>query len=154
MVCCFGLAPLLDDQRKSLTARTVCTRTHIRPKLRLPCWSFELLTRSAEFLQRQPRCHSSTAQQQAACLLTILCEEPKVAILHKREFRVNVSDGTVLNSTWQVAGVMRPLMSVGEMFNAGSKVFLQDRNPRVVSAKGKVVPQRRAGNVFLIDLWV
>ena len=77
-----------------------------------------------------------------------------MAILHKREFRVNVSDGTVLNSTWQVAGVKRPLMSVGEMFDAGSKVFLEDRNPRVVSAKGKVVPQRRAGNVLLIDSWV
>ena len=77
-----------------------------------------------------------------------------MASLQKPEFRVKVSDGTVLNSTWQVAGVKRPLMSFGEMFYAGSKVFLEDKNPRVVSAKGNVVPQRRAGNVFLIDLWV
>ena len=45
-------------------------------------------------------------------------------------------------------------MSVGKMLAAGNKVYLEDKNPRVVLAKGKVVPLRRAGNVFLIDLWV
>ena len=53
-----------------------------------------------------------------------------MAILHKRESRVKVSDGTVVNSIWQVAGVKRPHMSVGEMFDAGSKVYFKDKNPR------------------------
>ena len=48
----------------------------------------------------------------------------------------------------------RPLMSVGKMLAAGNKVYLEDKNPRVVLAKGKVVPLRRSGNVFLIDFWV
>ena len=53
-----------------------------------------------------------------------------MAILHTRESRVKVSDGTVLNSTWQAAGVKRPLTSVGEMFDAGSKVYFEDKNPQ------------------------
>ena len=48
----------------------------------------------------------------------------------------------------------RPLMSVGKMLAAENKVHLEDKNPRVVLAKGKVVPLRRAGNVFLVDSWV
>ena len=61
----------------------------------------------------------------------------KIQHLGKRESQVQVSDGMVFGSTWQMAGVKRPLM-----------------NPRVVFAKGKVVPLRQAGNVFLIDLGV
>ena len=78
----------------------------------------------------------------------------KIQNFGKKEFRVKLVDGTVLDSTWHVAGVKRPLMSVGKMLAAGSKVYLEDTSPRVVLAKGKVVPLRRVGNVFLIDLWV
>ena len=78
----------------------------------------------------------------------------KIPNYGKREFRVKLGDGTLLESTWQVAGVKRPLMSVGKMLAAGNKVYLEDKNPQVVLAKGKGVPLRRSGNVFLIDLWV
>ena len=40
------------------------------------------------------------------------------------------------------------------MLAAVNKFYLEDKNPRVVLAKGKVVPLRRAGNVFFIDLWL
>ena len=72
----------------------------------------------------------------------------------KKAFKVKLADGTVLNSTWQVAGVKRPLMSVGKMLEAGNKVHLDSSSPRVVLANGRTVALRRVGNVFLIDLWV
>ena len=72
----------------------------------------------------------------------------------QREFRVRMHDGMCAKSTWQVADVKRPLMSVGKMIAAGNQVHLDAKNPRVVRPKGGVVPLRKAGNVFLIDLWV
>ena len=65
-----------------------------------------------------------------------------------------MTDGHVKGSTWQVADVKRPLMSVAKMVPAGSRVHLDSKDPRTVRPKGDVIPLRKAGNVFVIDLWV
>ena len=48
----------------------------------------------------------------------------------------------------------RQLMSVAKMVAAGNRVHLDSRDPRIVRPKGDVAPLRKAGNVFVIDLWV
>ena len=72
----------------------------------------------------------------------------------QREIKVKMADGKKGNSTWQVADVKRPLMSVAKMISAGNQVHLDGSNPRVVRPKGDVIPLRKTGNVFLMDLWV
>ena len=37
---------------------------------------------------------------------------------------------------------------------AGNRVHLDSKDPRIVRPKGDVIPLRKAGNVFVIDLWV
>ena len=71
----------------------------------------------------------------------------------QRTFRARLQGGSTAKCTWQVADVKRPLMSVGKMIEAGNKVHL-DGNPRVVRPNGQSIPLRKAGNVYLIDLWV
>ena len=71
----------------------------------------------------------------------------------QKTFKVRLRDGTTAKCTWQVADVKRPLMSVGNMIEVGNQVHL-DGNPRVVRPNGQSIPLRKAGNVFLIDLWV
>ena len=63
-------------------------------------------------------------------------------------------DGHVAGTTWQVADVKRPLMSVAKMVAAGNRVHLDSKDPRIVRPKGDVIPLRKAGNVFVVDLWV
>ena len=58
-----------------------------------------------------------------------------------------MTDGHVAGRTWQVADVKRPLMSV-------AKMYVDSKDPRIVRPKGDVIPLRKAGNVFVIDLWV
>ena len=65
-----------------------------------------------------------------------------------------MTDGHVAGSTWRVANVKRPLMSVAKMVAAGNPVHLDSKDPRIVRPKGDVIPLRKAGNVFIIDLWV
>ena len=45
-------------------------------------------------------------------------------------------------------------MSVAKLVAAGNRVHLDSRDPRIVRQKGDVTPLRKAGNVFVIDLWV
>ena len=54
-----------------------------------------------------------------------------------------MTDGHVAGSTWQVADVMRRLMSVAKMVAAGNRVHLDSKDPRVM----------KAGHVFVVDLW-
>ena len=54
-------------------------------------------------------------------------------------------DGHVAGTTWQVADVKRPLMSVAKMVAAGNRVHLDSKNPRIVRPKGDVIPLRKAG---------
>ena len=49
---------------------------------------------------------------------------------------------------------MRPLMSVVKMVAAGNRVHLDSKDPRVVRQQGDVLLLRKAGNVFVVDLWV
>ena len=57
-------------------------------------------------------------------------------------------DGHVAGTTWQV------VMSVAQMVAAGNRVHLDSKDPRIVIPKGGVIPLRKAGNVFVVDLWV
>ena len=66
----------------------------------------------------------------------------------QRKFKVRMRDGHVAGTTWQVADVKRPLMSVAKMVAAGNRVHLDSKDPRIVRPKGE------AGNVFVVDLWV
>ena len=72
----------------------------------------------------------------------------------ERKFKVRMRDGHVAGTTWQVADVKRPLMSVAKMFAALNRVHLDSKDPRIVRPKGDVIPLRKAGNVFVVDLWV
>ena len=65
-----------------------------------------------------------------------------------------MSDWHVAGSTWQVAEVKRPLMSVAKTVAAGNLVHLDSKDPRAVRPKGDVILLRKAANVCVIDLWV
>ena len=65
----------------------------------------------------------------------------------QRKFKVRMTDGHVAGST------KRPLMSLARMV-AGNRVHLDSKDPRIVRPKGGVIRLRKAGNVFVIDLWV
>ena len=72
----------------------------------------------------------------------------------ERKLKVFMTDGHVAGSTWQVADVKRPLMSVAKMVAAGNCVHLDRKYPRTVRPKGDFIPLRKAGNVFVIDVQV
>ena len=57
---------------------------------------------------------------------------------------------------WEVhgSGVKRLFMSVAKMVAAGNRMHLDSKGPRIVRPKGDVIPLRKAGNVFVINLWV
>ena len=62
----------------------------------------------------------------------------------QRKFKVRMRGGHVTGTTWQVA----------KMVAAGNRVHLDSKDPRIVRPKGDVIPLRKAGNVFVVDLWV
>ena len=72
----------------------------------------------------------------------------------QKKFKVCMTDGHVAGSTWQVADAKRPLMSVANMIAARNRVHLNSKDPTIVGPKGDVIPLWKAGNVFVIDLWV
>ena len=72
----------------------------------------------------------------------------------QRKFKVRMSDGHAAGSTWQVADLRRLLMSVAKMVAAGNRLHFDSKDPRIVRPKGGVINFRKAGNVFVIDLWV
>ena len=84
------------------------------------------------------------------------CSEAALANPPSRSKEVQASHdrGQVVGSTWHVADVKRPLKSVAKMVAAGNRVHLDSKDPRIVRAKGDVIPLRKAGLVFVIDLWV
>ena len=45
-------------------------------------------------------------------------------------------------------------MSVAKMVAAGNRVYLDSNDPRTVRPKGDDILLRKAGNVFVINLWV
>ena len=72
----------------------------------------------------------------------------------QRKFKVRTAGGRTAKSTWQVADVKRPLMSMAKMIAAGNCVHLDESDHRVVKPSGDVIPLRNAGYVFVMDLWV
>ena len=63
-------------------------------------------------------------------------------------------DGHLDGNHMASADVKRPLMSVAKMVAAGNRVHFDSKDPRIVSPKGEIIPLRKAGNVFVVDLWV
>ena len=59
-----------------------------------------------------------------------------------------------MDSTWQVADVKRPLMSVAKIVAGGNRVHLDSKDPRIVRSKGDAILWLKAGHVFVRDLWV
>ena len=65
-----------------------------------------------------------------------------------------MTDGHVAGSTLQVADVKRPVMSMAKMVAARNREQLDSKDPKIVRPKGDVIPLRKDGNVFVINLWV
>ena len=76
------------------------------------------------------------------------------AITVRGSSRFELETGMWREPTWQLADVKRPLMSVAKLVAAGNRVHLDSKDPRIVRSKGDVIPLRKAGNVFVVDLWV
>ena len=73
----------------------------------------------------------------------------------EQQISFRTKEGQVRKTTWQVADVRRPLMSVSKMAAAGNEVVLNGKDPRVTNLRTKEVTQiRREGNVYVLDLWV
>ena len=73
----------------------------------------------------------------------------------QKKVEVKTAEGQVRMTTWQVASVKRPLMSVSRMTAAGNDVNLSDKQPHIVNKKnGQKTALRKEGNVFVVDLWI
>ena len=81
-------------------------------------------------------------------------EENEADTMDRGRFKVRMAGGRTAKSTWQVADVKRPLMSMAKMIAAGNCVQLDGSDHRVVKPSGDVIPLRNAGYVFVMDLWV
>ena len=98
----------------------------------------------------------SNSVQLAGLMRALDFVEPAERICNhgQRKFKVRMRDGHVAGTTWQVADVKGPLMSVAKMVAAWNRVHLDSKDPRIVRPKEDVIPLRKAGNVFVVDLWV
>ena len=68
---------------------------------------------------------------------------------------VRTTEGQARATTWQVANVRRPLMSVSKMTKAGNDVRFNDKTPHIHNLKtGEKTVMRKEGNIFVVDLWV
>jgi len=68
---------------------------------------------------------------------------------------VKTAEGQARTTTWQVANVRRPLMSVSKMTKAGNDVRFNDSQPHIHNVKtGERTKLRKEGNIFVVDLWV
>ena len=64
-------------------------------------------------------------------------------------------EGQTRKTTWQVAKVRRPLMSVTKMTESGNEVKLSRDDPHILNLKtGQRTALRKEGNVYVLDLWV
>ena len=61
----------------------------------------------------------------------------------QRKCKVRMTDGHVAGSTWQVADVKRPFMSVAKKVAAGNRVHLASNDPRIVRLNGDVILERK-----------
>ena len=79
----------------------------------------------------------------------------RIANYGEQQITFRTKEGQTRKTTWQVADVRRPLMSVSRMSATGHEVVLNGKNPRVINLRTQEVTQlRREGNVVVLDLWV
>ena len=71
----------------------------------------------------------------------------------QRRFPVETELGNVINTRWEVADVRKPLISAARLLEVGNKLVLDD-NPRIVCKRGHVIPLKKHGNLFVVQLWV
>ena len=68
---------------------------------------------------------------------------------------INTGEKQMRNSTWQIAPVKRPLLSVSKLNDAGNDVIFSKKNPRIINEKtGQTTKILRNGNIFVIDVGI
>ena len=68
-------------------------------------------------------------------------------------FRVRTNAGSNMNTTWEVAGVRKPLISASCLFERGHKLVL-DEKPRIRCKNGDTIPLERTLSLFAVRLWI
>ena len=68
-------------------------------------------------------------------------------------FRVKTCAGSNTNTTWEVAGVRKPLISASRLLERGHKLVLDER-PRIQCKNGDTIPLERCRGLFAIRLWI
>jgi len=62
--------------------------------------------------------------------------------------------GVPISITFQMAKVVKPLLSAKKLAKTGHQVILEDWRPRIVSPQGFTTPIRTVGGVYVVDLWI
>ena len=60
----------------------------------------------------------------------------------------------VRKSTWQVADVIRPLVSASHIIQAGNDLFIGKDEAYIINRKKEKSMLRKEGNVYVLDLFV
>ena len=62
--------------------------------------------------------------------------------------------GLPINIKFQMAAVVKPLISAKKLAQQGHVVILEEAMPRIISPEGFCTPIKVQGGVYVIDLWV
>ena len=62
--------------------------------------------------------------------------------------------GIPISVRFQLAQVVKPLLSVKKLTKTGHRVVLEEHRPRIVSPQGFVTPIRTQGGVYVVDFWI
>ena len=72
-----------------------------------------------------------------------------------RKISFRTKDGKMRSLTFAVAEVVKPLVSVGKITEAGNQVVLGGPNPHIRCKKsGAVIPVTMRNGTFAIELWI
>jgi hypothetical protein len=73
----------------------------------------------------------------------------------QKKISICTAGGDNKATTWQIAPVKRPLMSVSKITDAGNAVYLRRKDPCIVNEKtGAKIKLRKEGNIYVVDMWV
>jgi len=62
--------------------------------------------------------------------------------------------GIPISVKFQLAQVVKPLLSAKKLAKTGHQVILEEYRPRIVSPQGFVTPIRTQGGVYVVDFWI
>ena len=63
-------------------------------------------------------------------------------------------NGIPISVRFQLAQVVKPLLSAKKLAKSGHQVILEEYRPRIVSPQGFVTPIRTQGGVYVVDFWI